>query len=353
MTLNPQLSLWEKADLIAGRLSVLSTALYTAITGLFRGQNGAKEYSLHVGNAVIRKMILRLSTRQLQYMNGSTSDVYSTFMKQKNLHPETVPLEHGAQGHWIGNPEAKYVVVYYHGGGFALPGFPNHLAFYNRLGKTLNEAGHDIAFFILSYSLTPQAAYPTQLQQAVAALRHILSTPRSPSKILLGGDSAGGNLALAVLLHLSHPHPEIDPLPDIAPLAGLFAFAPWVDFGNDTPSMQENAGKDVIVRESLESWSSAYLGGKEADAWSEPSRAPTEWWREAKVERVLLLVGRDEVLFGGIDAFVERFQSVVPNTTYVVGFHETHVAPVYGADFLGNKETQQGKGLKEWLASHL
>ncbi|KAB8237401.1 hypothetical protein ETB97_001384 [Aspergillus alliaceus] len=355
MTTRPQsLSLWEKVDLIPGQLAVLGSVLYTAVTGIFRGESGAKEYALHIGNAAIRKMLDRFSVAQLQYLSGPTNSIYETSLNKKGHQPETVPLKHGAQGHWIGNKNAKNVIIYYHGGGFALACAPGHITFYNTLINTLNAEGHDIALFLLTYTLTPHAVYPTQLRQAVEALRYILTdTHRDPSTVIVGGDSAGGNLALAVLLHLSHPHPEITPLGDIAPLAGVFAFAPWVSFAHEGVSMRENRGKDVIGAEVLDSWSTVYLGeqGTEGDAWSEPNRAPGEWWRGAKVKEVLFLAGRDEVLFDRIDAFVEKFRAVVPNTTYVVAHGETHVAPVYGASFL--RETQQGSGLREWLRSRL
>ena len=192
-----------------------------------------------------------------------------------------------------------------------MPGAAGHMAFYSHVIDTLSAEGHDIAFFLVTYSLTPHAVYPTQLRQAVEALRYILTeTNRDPANVIVGGDSAGGNLALAVLLHLSHPHPEIEPVCDVAPLAGLFAFAPWVSFAGEGASMRENQYKDMIGPEILDRWSRLYLGaeGKEGDAWSEPSRAPIEWWRDAKVKEVLILAGKDEILFDPIDAFVKKFQ---------------------------------------------
>lgn len=45
-------------------------------------------------------------------------------------------------------------------------------------------------------------------------------------------------------------------------------------------------------------------------------------------------------------------QSVVPNTTYVVGHGETHVSLIYTVDFL-SQETQQESELKRWLAARL
>jgi hypothetical protein len=77
--------------------------------------------------------VRRLSTRQLQFVpshvrtpdlevadssrsqNPATIQGYETYMKGHNLTPETVTLNHGATGLWIGDKDAKDVVVYYHG----------------------------------------------------------------------------------------------------------------------------------------------------------------------------------------------------------------------------------------------
>lgn len=65
----PDLSVWEKLDMFSGLLSVLSTVLYTSVTGVFRGKRGAKMYSMHVFHAAVRKMVSRLSARQAQYVS--------------------------------------------------------------------------------------------------------------------------------------------------------------------------------------------------------------------------------------------------------------------------------------------
>ncbi|RDW89867.1 putative 6-hexanolactone hydrolase [Aspergillus mulundensis] len=352
----PPLSFWEKADLFAGNLSLLGTVLYNVITGVFRGKNGAKTFNMHLSHAITRKAVTRLSVRQLQSQNAPTVQAYEAYAKQKNLVPEIVPLKHGAQGLWIGSKNAKNVVVYYHGGGFALPAVPGHFSFLHDLLEELNRSGHDVAIFFLAYTLSPPAAYPTQLRQSVEALRYILVVDqggRDPSNVLVGGDSAGGNLALSVLLHLTHPHPEIDPLPlqDGAELAGVFGFAPWVSFDLHGESMAKNQYKDLVPSQGLKVWSEEYLGSrKEGDAWSEPAKAPTEWWAGVKAKRVLLLAGGDEILLSAVEEFANRFKTVVPQTTYVVGYEDTHVSPVYSGTGL---ESQQARGLRNWLGAHL
>ena len=114
------------------------------------------------------------------------------------------------------------------GGGFQVNAGLVFFDVYSKLTTDINSQGHNIAFFFLTYSLTPHASYPTQLRQCVEALRYIvIRTSRSPSNVIIGGDSAGGNLALAVLLHLTHPQPDIEPLEITHPLAGIFTIAPW------------------------------------------------------------------------------------------------------------------------------
>ena len=200
------------------------------------------------------------------------------------------------------------------GGGFVLAASTGHFNFINNLLKGLNSNGHDVAVFFLAYTLAPTAAYPTQLRQAVEALRYILSdSSRSPSSVLVGGDSAGGNLALGTLLHLSHPNPEIDPLPITEKLAGVCALAPWVSFRSDWPSLDQNRYKDIIPKEALTKWSDDYLNGRKGDAWSEPMLAPLDWWKDALVERVIFVAGKDEILLDAIDEFVTRFKVFSPS----------------------------------------
>lgn len=262
--------------------------------------------------------------------------------------------------------KANSIILTTTGGGFHIPGSAAHFAYYSHLITNLNSTGHDIALFFLSYTLTPTAAYPTQLTQAVDALHHILTNPenpRSPSNIFLGGDSAGGNLAVAVLEHIAHPHPEIDSLlpyfeENGEELGGVFAIAPWVSFRTDGftwPSMFANAYKDIIVPEELAKWSAAYLDGRYGDSHSEPLLAPEEWWANFRAKKFLITAGEDEILRSPIEAFAEKVRAGAKaggkeeDVTVVVGEGESHVPMVFGDD----PHTQQGDRLEMWLVECL
>lgn len=67
----PELGFWEKADLQIGRLSVIATTLYAAITGVFRGSTAPKKLRHHIIAAATRKSITRFSSRQQKYVISS------------------------------------------------------------------------------------------------------------------------------------------------------------------------------------------------------------------------------------------------------------------------------------------
>ncbi|KAJ5618959.1 hypothetical protein N7510_002943 [Penicillium lagena] len=351
----PKLTLWEKVDLPFARFAILASTLYAALTGVFRDKSYPTKFSHHIIAAAVRKLVNRVSDRQNQYLGRPTSDVYTAFMEGSGQAPETVKLAHGAVGHWVGNKNAKNVLIYYHGGGFVLPANPAHLQFATALIQELNDNGHELAVFFVRYTLSTCQTYPTQLRQAVEALRYLVTeTNRSPANVYLGGDSAGANLALSTLLHISHPHPEIDPLALSAPLAGVFGLGAWIDFSSEGPSVTENANKDILTKGALERWAKGYLAGKEPDSWSEPARAPVDWWKDVKTERILILAGSDELLLSSIEEFAKKVKSIFPNTTYVVGYGESHDAPFYTNPGIDDcLKTETGRNVRQWLAAKL
>ncbi|KAJ6145792.1 hypothetical protein N7470_009687 [Penicillium chermesinum] len=317
----PELGLFEKADIPLVQVSTGLSLLFAALTGVFRGKASPRYYRHHVQAAAIRTFVDRISHRQ---QKSDTPASWSNRVRQlTRLSPE---------GYWLGNKDAKNVVVYYHGGGFSMAPMPLHFEFWLDLLAALNTSTneHDIA--------------------ATGALRYILASGRSPSNVIVGGDSAGGNLALATLLHLSHPHPEIEPIDLSEPLAGVFGFSPWISFRTDWPSFTENMYKDCVPVDVLKRWAEMYLEGREGDPWSEPLRAPAEWWRDAKTERVLIIAGSDEILLSPIRDIAEKIKSVFPNTTFIVGYDESHDAHLY-VD--AGRQTQTGKDLRQWIRSRL
>ncbi|KAF9889513.1 hypothetical protein FE257_007223 [Aspergillus nanangensis] len=349
-----RLSLKEKLDFPAALLSVALTVIWAVLSSLWRSEQYPKSLLLHVGYAVFRKATARLSIAQMQYIMPPSNKVYDIYSRKAKKIPDTVDLGDGAMGHWVGDRNAKHVLIWYHGGGFALPANLGYFDFFTRLIADSARNNKSLAVFALTYTLAPQATYPTQLRQAVSALRYILQeTDNHPvDRVLLGGDSAGGNLVGGVLSHLAHPHPAIAPLPVTNLLAGAVMIAPWTFMGDYGEQTIDSRG-DLITEAVGGPWSAAYLGSAPRDHYTDLSTAPPDWFTTFPVRKVLVTGGGSEILLPIIQDFVAKFREGFPDVELCVGHREGHVAPIYNLYIGDRTETEQGKRVKSWLQEML
>ncbi|KAI2790370.1 hypothetical protein POX_d05881 [Penicillium oxalicum] len=348
----PKLSLAEKFDILPALVTIFVGATYSLLTGFWRSEREAKTLALHFGYALSRQATARLSPKQMQAILPSSNDIYKTYTKQAGVQPLSVDLGHGALGHWVGNPAAKNVLIWYHGGGFSLPANMGYYKFYAQTIDNLKRANKEIAIFSLEYTLAPIATYPTQLRQAVAAARYIISDLKhDPSTVFLGGDSAGGNLVCGVLSHAAHPHPQIEPLElSGRKFAGAIMIAPWTLLDTEFPPERRiYHGGDLITTAVAGPWSSAYLGGAQRDHYTDLYHAPTEWFKTFPVEKMLITAGGNEIMLPIIQEFADKVQTGFPEVELFVGHRECHVAPVYHLEMGVAEETEQGKKMKSWL----
>jgi len=92
-------------------------------------------------------------------------------------------------------------LVFFHGGGWTIGDLDTH----DVLCRSL-AAGARCAVFSVDYRLAPENPFPAAVDDAVAATKYLLSNPGplkiDASRIAVGGDSAGGNLAAVVALEL-------------------------------------------------------------------------------------------------------------------------------------------------------
>uniref|UniRef100_A0A3B4H4M5 Neutral cholesterol ester hydrolase 1-like n=1 Tax=Pundamilia nyererei TaxID=303518 RepID=A0A3B4H4M5_9CICH len=103
--------------------------------------------------------------------------------------------------HPIGGEKLKRGVIYFHGGGWALGS--GRMRSYDHLCRKMAE-DLDAVIMSVDYRLAPEAVFPDQYHDAIAASRAFLSTEVlehysiDPERVCVSGDSAGGNLAAAV-----------------------------------------------------------------------------------------------------------------------------------------------------------
>ncbi|KAL4915454.1 Alpha/Beta hydrolase protein [Aspergillus aurantiobrunneus] len=347
------LTIAQKLDYIPALVSVAATFVWAVVTLAVRAPQYPTHWLLHIGYAVFRKLTARLSVAQMQYVLPASNIVYNQYIRSVRQKALTVKLDHGAMGHWIGDPNAKNILVWYHGGGFALPANIGYFKFFANIIAECERNGQSLAVFALTYTLAPVATYPTQLRQAVEALRYILVEKRHPpDNVMLGGDSAGGNLVGGVLSHLAHTHPAINPLKldDDARIAGAVMIAPWTILKPDHSDRIIDSRGDLITPIVGPLWGGGYIGTAPKDFYTDLSEAPPEWFAKFPIRKILVCGGEREILLPVIEDFVEKLRAGFKGSVdFCVGKGEGHVAPVYNLYLGDRRETQQGARAKLFI----
>lgn len=126
---------------------------------------------------------------------------------------------------------AAPLILYFHGGGYVFGSPRTHRGMLARLSKLCR-----LPACLPEYRLAPEHPFPAAIDDAVAAYRAVQDRPGG---IILGGDSAGGGLALALLLEILR---QGLPLPQ-----GLFAFSPLTDMSFSGASLAGNVRADPLL----------------------------------------------------------------------------------------------------------
>lgn len=95
----------------------------------------------------------------------------------------------------IAEAEPKGVILHMHGGGFALGSATSSVGFISDLAR---KAG--MSAITVDYRLAPEHPYPAALQDVTAAYQALLQREGAGAQIVVSGESAGGNLALELLI---------------------------------------------------------------------------------------------------------------------------------------------------------
>lgn len=142
------------------------------------------------------------------------------------------------------NP-TNQLVLYFHGGGFVVGSVRTRRAFTGYIAKHM---GYNVA--AVEYRLAPEHPFPTAPDDCFVVYRELLREYR-PENIVLLGESAGGCLALSVLLKIKA---EGLPLP-----AAALCFSPCVQFDRALPSYTENEDTEAMVANLSEEVLDTYL----------------------------------------------------------------------------------------------
>ena len=187
------------------------------------------------------------------------------------------------------------VLFWLHGGAFTVGSSASYAEMCARL-----SAASGMAAVCIDYRLSPEHAYPAALDDAAAAWAALSEEPQA---LALGGDSCGGNLAVALTQRLAR---EGGRRPDT-----LYLLSPYLDLTHSGGSIAARDHLDVFVRpEAMPQTAAAYLGETPAD---EPGVSPL-FGEVSGFPPVLTHVGAHEVLYDDAARLHEKLSAAgVPN----------------------------------------
>ncbi len=161
------------------------------------------------------------------------------------------------------------VLAYFHGGGFVIGDLDTH----DTICRVLCRASGAMVFSV-DYRLAPEHRFPAAVEDALAAVAwlegHAGEIGGDPTRLAVGGDSAGGTLA-AVAAQDARGRKS-------TAIKAQLLFYPVTDIGGDYPSREEQATMVPIPRETLAWFWDLYFGADVGDEerlkpWASPIRA--------------------------------------------------------------------------------
>ncbi len=186
--------------------------------------------------ALIRKVHGMIDTQDLEKQRSSQEHLGLLFGNSRELSIRSVKIQ-DMEGEWVSVNRAhmkKYVILYCHGGGYSTGS-----CLYARTLTTKLAESTSMDVLSFDYRLAPENPYPAATQDGMKAWDYLMLLGYGARDVILAGDSAGGNLALSLVLKLKE---QSRLLP-----RGLVLLSPWTDLTASGKSYVTKAAADPVL----------------------------------------------------------------------------------------------------------
>ncbi|HEX2823534.1 MAG TPA: alpha/beta hydrolase [Streptosporangiaceae bacterium] len=196
-------------------------------------------------------------------------------------------------------PGSHLTVIHFHGGGYCLGS-----ARMARSWAAHLSAQTGCRVVLPEYRLAPEHGYPAALEDARAVMR-ALSGVGAHGPVVVSGDSAGGGLALALVLSLRDEGQETP--------AGAILLSPWLDLGRDRQAVPDLVRRDVLLSPDwLDACARAYADPASwADHLVSPLRAT-----HSGLPPLLIQAGTEELLAPDAELLAASASAAGTDVTY-------------------------------------
>ena len=160
----------------------------------------------------------------------------------------------GMDAEWVSVNRAhmkKYVILHCHGGGYSTGS-----SIYARTLTSKLASGTSMDVLCFDYRLAPEHPYPAATEDAMKAWNYLMLLGYGARDVIVTGDSAGGNLALSLVLKLKEQERLLP--------RGIVLMSPWTDMTMSGASYRERGESDpMLTPEYIETVRRAYAGDRD------------------------------------------------------------------------------------------
>lgn len=210
----------------------------------------------------------------------------------------------GVKSEWMETPlvDKARAFLLLHGGGYNAGSPRTH----RKMAALLSRAAH-MPVLVPDYRLAPEHPFPAAVKDSLKAYGYLLAQGIAEENIVVGGDSAGGGLALSMLLALREAGAKL-------PRAAVL-LSPWTDLTVSSPSYERLRKLDpIITREGLREAGLWYAGERSpADPMASPLFADA-----AGLPPLLVHAGGDEAMLDDSRIFAERARAAGVEVTFKI-----------------------------------
>lgn len=246
----------------------------------------------------------------------------------------------------------KKIFYYIHGGAYIM----GLSSIYYNLSYNFCNLKDDLAVVLLDYSLAPEYIHPTQINEAMDVWKELIKEFK-PENIIVGGDSAGGNCAMALVQQIANQKMNL-------PKAAIF-ISPVTDYSNSFESHFKNYQKDILFGNPKEpltkefheemlkkGLNSYYVGDMPIEDRKNPLISPA-FGNFTTFPKSLFFVGSDEMLLDDTLNVVNKIKKENKNAEVecIVQEGMIHCYPIYTTLVSESKQAQEK--IKSYLLENL
>jgi len=199
---------------------------------------------------LVKKVHGMVENTDLEKHRQSQDNIGALMKNSKEISYREMDVD-GMYGEWVSVNRAhmkKYVILHCHGGGYSTGS-----SLYARTLTTKLAASTSMDVLCFDYRLAPENPYPAAIEDALKAWDYLMLLGYGARDVILSGDSAGGNLALALVMRLKEQGRLLP--------RGIVLMSPWTDLTSSGESYQSKAEVDpVLDKEYMDRIVQAYAG---------------------------------------------------------------------------------------------